>query len=107
MKSRITTKAIITTGKPIYSMHYGVGTSALMEMRGEAQYYHAGSYGWNYDVYDFGEYMIVTGYNVPKKGIKSIPYSIVDEWFNKSTYAHGKDDLNELWKDFEKRIKLL
>ena len=29
----------------------------------EPQYYNPGVYGWNYDVYDFGDIAICTGYN--------------------------------------------
>ena len=44
-------------------------------------YYNAGTYGWNYDVYDFDDVAIVTGYrNMPGRDIDSDFLRGTDDW---------------------------
>ena len=63
MKARITTKALKESGKPVITVNYCGIQSALALF--DPAYYHAGSYGWNYDAYIFDRAIIATGYRTP------------------------------------------
>lgn len=83
MKVRITAKAI----KESYSKCYSVGYCNLQFLLShiEPLYFHAGVYGWDYDVYIINDDVaIFTGYRYPSSGIKKIPYEIVKKYENKA-----------------------
>lgn len=82
MKVRITAKAI----KESYSKCYSVGYCNLQFLLShiEPSYYHAGVYGWDYDVYIINDVAIFSGYRCPSSGIKAIPYEIAKEYENKA-----------------------
>ena len=46
--------------------------------------YAAGTYGWNFDVYDFGHIAIVTGYRGMPSKRSSAPYDLVRKYENLS-----------------------
>jgi hypothetical protein len=79
MKTKTTAKAI----KEHYKKCYSAGYCELQFLlsRIEPLYYHAGVYGWDYDVYIIDDVAIFTGYRYPSRsGIKHIPYKIAEKY---------------------------
>ncbi len=73
----------------------------------DAAYYNAGVYGWNCDIYCFGDIAIVTGYN-PFGNIK-LDYNKIKEYDNKAyniicdynlTYEQQKEQVTDLLNKF-------
>lgn len=82
MKLKTTAKAIKESYKKCYSVGYCDLQFLLSHI--EPLYYHAGVYGWDYDVYIINDVAIFTGYRCPSSGIKSIPYEVAKEYENKA-----------------------
>jgi hypothetical protein len=78
MKTKTTAKAIKERYKKCYSAGYGQLQFLLSRI--EPLYYHAGVYGWDYDVYIIDDVAIFTGYRYPSSGIKHIPYEIAEKY---------------------------
>ena len=60
MKFRTTRKAVKETNNTILKVNY-CGLQNLLRFE-EPEAYTEGVYGWNADIYDFGNFVIVTGY---------------------------------------------
>lgn len=83
-KQRVTAKRIREAeraGVPTVRMGYCVGQSLLRDI--EPDYYTAGIYGWNFDVYQIAGLTICTGYRgmIGAKAVKTAKYEarIIDE----------------------------
>lgn len=63
-------------------------------------YYTCGVYGWNFDVYTFGDYAITTGYRGMIDNVKKDYYSLVHEYEDRAKKLVS--EYHELWKDKEK-----
>lgn len=67
-----------------------------------ASYYTCGVYGWNFDVYTFGDYAITTGYRGMIDDMKSKDYhSLIREYEDKAKTL--VDEYHNLWKEEDKR----
>lgn len=60
MKTRVTRKDIMSSGKRVIAISYCAASRLLSCIN--LRYYTAGVYGWNADVYEFDNIYIVTGY---------------------------------------------
>lgn len=78
MKTKTTAKAIKESYRKCYSAGYGQLQFLLRHI--EPSYYHAGVYGWDYDVYIIDNVAIFTGYRYPSSGIKHIPCEIAEKY---------------------------
>lgn len=58
-----------------------------------ASYYTCGVYGWNFDVYIFGDYAITTGYRGMIDNVKKDYYSLIHEYDDKA-----RELLKEQWE---------
>ncbi len=69
--------------KEKYSIILKAGYCALQRLLSfdDAKYYNAGANGWNYDVYEFGNVAIVTGYNPIGQ---SVDYDLIKEYDDKA-----------------------
>lgn len=76
MKVKVTAKDIKQNGKPL-----AFGYCAVQHILSEdnPQFYTAGTYGWNADIYDFGSFQIVTGYRPFGMDAHAIPYQKMDK----------------------------
>lgn len=88
-KTKTTAKAIKESYKKCYSAGYCDLQFLLRYI--DPLYYHAGVYGWDYDVYIIDDVAIFTGYRYPASGIKHIPGEIAKK-YNK--YAKKIIDAN-------------
>ena len=90
-KTKTTAKAI----KESYRKCYSAGYCDLQFLlsRIEPLYYHAGVYGWDYDVYIIDDVAIFTGYRYPSSGIKHIPYEVAEKY---DKYAKKIIDANHV-----------
>lgn len=77
-KTKTTAKAIKERYKKCYSAGYG--NLQFLLSRTEPLYYHAGVYGWDYDVYIIDDVAIFTGYRYPASGIKHIPHEVAEKY---------------------------
>lgn len=77
-KTKTTAKAIKERYKKCYSAGYCDLQFLLRYI--DPLYYHAGVYGWDYDVYIIDDVAIFTGYRYPSSGIKHIPYEIAEKY---------------------------
>ena len=85
-KSKMTKKDVrrIAGGRPIVSADYLV-SCYLKEKGFQPIGYNSGVYGWNYDVYEAGEVVIVAGYR-PGKWDGEIKKTITaSDWESKAT----------------------
>lgn len=89
MKTKTTAKAIKESYRKCYSAGYGQLQFLLSRI--EPLYYHAGVYGWDYDVYIINDVAIFTGYRYPSNGIKQIPFEITGKY---DKYAKNIIDLD-------------
>ena len=64
-----------------------------------ASYYTCGVYGWNFDVYTFGDYAITTGYRGMIDNVKKDYYSLVREYEDRAKVL--VNEYHDLWKDEE------
>ena len=79
-----------------------------------ASYYTCGVYGWNFDVYTFGDYAITTGYRGMIDNVKKDYYSLIHEYDNKARellktqwekpYEELKTEVNNLLKEFLQQV---
>lgn len=76
MKVQTTAKQIRMYGTPIC---FGYGDLQHILRDDNPQYYTAGIYGWNADIYDFGSFQIVTGYRPFGMDAHAIPYREMDK----------------------------
>lgn len=106
-KTKTTAKAIKGSYKKCYSAGYC--DLQFLLSRIEPLYYHAGVYGWDYDVYIIDDVAIFTGYRYPSSGIKHIPYEITEKYDKQAKkiidetypnkYANVSDALKNLIND--------
>lgn len=94
-KTKTTAKAIKESYKKCYSAGY-CDLQFLLSCT-EPLYYHAGVYGWDYDVYIIDDVAIFTGYRYPSSGIKHIPYEVAEKY---DKYAKKIIDANYDYTDF-------
>lgn len=78
----------------------------------EPEFYHAGIYGWDYDVYSIGGYAIITGYRAFK--CRMIDYDVCKAYDTEAaqilhdsiTTEEAKGKLDKLiWKFMEEVVK--
>ena len=79
-----------------------------------ASYYTCGVYGWNMDVYTFGDYAITTGYRGMIDNVKKDYYSLVCEYEDKARallkeqwkkpYEELKAEVNNLLNEFLQKV---
>ena len=94
-KIKTTAKAIKETYKKCYSAYYG--SLQFLLSRIEPLYYHAGVYGWDYDVYIIDDDVaIFMGGRCPSSGIKRIPYEVAEKY---DKYAKKIIDANYDYTD--------
>lgn len=94
-KIKTTAKAIKERYRKCYSAGYCQLQFLLRYF--EPLYYHAGVYGWDYDVYIIDDVAIFTGYRYPRSGIKHIPCEIAEKY---DKYAKKIIDANYDYTDF-------
>lgn len=97
MKFKTTQKAIRNGYRRVFSVGYADLQHLLTFENPMA--YNSGVYGWNCDIYDFGDIAIVTGY---RPFGESLPYELVKE-FN----AQAKDILTDSKLEYTERKELI
>ena len=110
MKTKITRNELYRFFNHVYCTGYCELQYLLY--RENARFYNAGTYGWNYDVYVFGDTAIVTGYRPIGD---RIDYDLAAEYDKKAQYIMSYDSkmsydeqnaaLKELLSDFLTKIK--
>lgn len=75
MKIKTTAKEIKIGGRPLAFPYCAV---QFILSDDSPQFYTAGTYGWNADVYDFGSFQVITGYRPFGKDAHAIPYNLMD-----------------------------
>jgi hypothetical protein len=93
-----------TTAKELKSGYYNIISVGYCELQTLLNYkspiaYSAGTYGWNFDVYDINGIAIVTGYRSMPSQHSKASYDLVREYEQK---AHGKtkEELDVLIAEF-------
>lgn len=79
----------------------------------EPQYYNAGTFGWNNDMYDFNDLIICTGYRNLRG--KKVPHSLLKEYSEKAhniisshiVYSEMKEELTFNLEAFLTEVKAL
>lgn len=101
MKIRITLKQLkqLEKEQPIVAVAQGF---SLLE-GATAQYYHAGVYGWNFDLFVFDGISIIYGYRYSSRFPK-IPYEVSHKWDAKARNASWQEK-KELLSKFVEEIK--
>ena len=66
------------------------------------EYYNAGVYGWNCDVYTFGDVAITTGYRNTKG--KRIPEELIERYERKAQSTYDWRERKEIAADFVKEV---
>lgn len=81
MKTQITLQQLkqLEREQPIVAVSQGF---SLLEGT-TAQYYHAGVYGWNFDLYIFDGISIIYGYRYSSR-FKKVPYEVSHKWDEKA-----------------------
>lgn len=79
-----------------------------------ASYYTCGVYGWNFDVYTFGDYAITTGYRGMIDNVQKEYDSLIREYEDKARellkemwkkpYEELKTEVNNLLKEFLQKV---
>jgi hypothetical protein len=79
-----------------------------------ADYYTCGVYGWNFDVYTFGNYAITTGYRGMIDNVSKDYSSLIHEYDDKAReliktqwekpYEELKAEVNNLLKEFLQKV---
>lgn len=79
-----------------------------------ADYYTCGVYGWNFDVYTFGDYAITTGYRGMIDNVEKDYHSLIHEYDSKAReliksqwekpYEELKTEVNNLLKEFLQKV---
>lgn len=79
-----------------------------------ASYYTCGVYGWNMDVYTFGDYAITTGYRGTFDNVSKNYHSLIKEYDDKArellkaqwekSYEELKAEVNNLLKEFLQKV---
>ena len=75
MKVQVTSKEVKIGGRPLAFPYCAV---QFILADDSPQFYTAGTYGWNADIYDFGSFQVVTGYRPFGKDTHAIPYHLMD-----------------------------
>ena len=101
MKTRIyrSDESNLRNNYKVYKCKYGE-LQSLLEFY-EPIYYHAGTYGWNYDVYKIVDVYLVTGCRPMAKCIE-INHDLAKKYNDK---ARKSDNIDELTKEFLKELK--
>ena len=103
-KVRITKKIVNNSFRRVYSICYCSLQTLLSESA--PAFYTCGIYGWNADIYDFGDVAIVTGY---RPFGEDVPFEIVEKYEVKAQkikekyawdYSRQKKVLNKLIHEF-------
>ena len=102
MKFKTTQKAIKSNFSKVFAIGYADAQYLLNFENPMA--YTCGVYGWNCDIYNFGNIAITTGY---RSFGKSLPYELVKEYNDKAREILKSDAANArsailslLWDDF-------
>ena len=77
-----------------------------------ASYYTCGVYGWNMDVYTFGDYAITTGYRNMIDNVAKDYHSLIREYDDKARAivydwnykGNAREDVNALLKEFLQKV---
>ena len=77
-----------------------------------ADYYTCGVYGWNMDVYTFGDYAITTGYRGMIDNVSKDYHSLIREYEEKARAivsdwnykGNAREDVNALLKEFLSKV---
>lgn len=108
-KMKTTKKAIMASFPRVYAVGYCRLQSLFSYV--EPSFYTCGTYGWNADVYSFGDTAIVTGY---RPFGKSVPFDIEEKYESRAMkimeeygwqYEECKTRLNDLIAEFLEEIE--
>ena len=101
MKTQITLKQLkqFEREQPIVAVSQGF---SLLEGT-TAQYYHAGVYGWNFDLYIFDGISIIYGYRYSSR-FPRLPYEVSHKWDERARNA-SLQEKKELLAQFIEEIK--
>jgi hypothetical protein len=96
-----------TTAKDLKEGYYYIISVGYCELQTLLKYkspvaYNAGTYGWNFDVYDVNGYAIVTGYRSMPSQHSKASYDLVREYEQKA-HDKTKEELDVLIDEFIKR----
>ena len=103
MKAKVTRKWVAG-----YYTCIGVGYCGMQYLLRfqNASFYTAGLYGWNFDVFTFGDYAITTGYRNMIHHVDTLPYEEYDEKARKIvcdntlSYEEQKEKVNALLAEY-------
>lgn len=101
MKTQITLKQLkqLEKEQPIVAVSQGF---SLLEGT-TAQYYHAGVYGWNFDLFVFDGISIIYGYRYSSR-FPRLPYKVSRKWDKRAMNA-SLSEKKELLSQFVEEIK--
>lgn len=97
MKKRTTMKEVVKGYKKVYRCGYCDLQNIFYNL--EADYYNAGVYGWNCDIYEIGNIAITTGYR-NMRGV-NIPYEMIER-YDKA----AREIIKDMWNDKNYRNRL-
>ena len=97
MKKRITMKAVVNDYKKVYRCGYCDLQNIFYGI--EADYYNAGVYGWNCDIYEIGNTAITTGYRNMRG--ERIPYEMIER-YDKA----AREIITDMWIDTNYKNRL-
>lgn len=81
-----------STYQPTFAVYDGFPLLSVQS----AQFFHSGTYGWNFDFWVFDGFNIISGYRYNQKKFKKIPREELEPWIQRYRNTSGCEEHKKL-----------